>query len=47
MQTIKVAHFRLTFSRQMFVVAYPIETQERVFDAHNRAFFGGVPQRLR
>jgi transposase len=28
MQTIKVAHFRLTFSRQMFVVAYPRETQD-------------------
>jgi hypothetical protein len=48
MQTIKVAHFRLTFSRQMFVVAYPRETQEMVFDAHNRAFafFGGVPLRM-
>ena len=48
MQTIKVAHFRLTFSRQMFVVAYPRETQEMVFDAHNRAFafFGGVPRRM-
>jgi hypothetical protein len=48
MQTIKVAHFRLTFSRQMFVVAYPRETQEMVFDAHNQAFafFGGVPQRM-
>jgi transposase len=48
MQTIKVAHFRLAFSRQMFVVAYPRETQEMVFDAHNRAFafFGGVPQRM-
>ena len=47
-QTIKVAHFRLTFSRQMFVVAYPRETQEMVFDAHNRAFafFGGAPQRM-
>src|SRR3978361_862440 len=33
MQTIKVAHFRLTFSRQMFVVAYPRETQEMEFDA--------------
>jgi hypothetical protein len=44
MQTIKVAHFRLTFSREMFVVAYPRETQEMVFDAHNRAFafFGGA-----
>ena len=48
MQLIKVAHFRLTYSRQMFVVAYPRETQEMVFDAHNRAFafFGGVPQRM-
>ena len=47
-QTVKVAHFRLTFSRQMFVVAYPRETQEMVFDAHNRAFafFGGVPERM-
>jgi hypothetical protein len=32
----------------MFVVAYPRETQEMVFDAHNRAFafFGGVPLRM-
>jgi hypothetical protein len=32
----------------MFVVAYPRETQEMVFDAHNRAFefFGGVPERM-
>jgi transposase len=44
-QTIEVAHFRLAYSRQMFVVAYPRETQEMVMDAHNRAFafFGGVP----
>jgi transposase len=48
MQTIKLAHFRLAFSRQMFVVAYPRETQEMVFDAHNQAFafFGGVPERM-
>lgn len=48
MQTVKVAHFRLAYSRQMFVVAYPRETQEMVFDAHNRAiaFFGGVPLRM-
>ena len=47
-QTVKVAHFRLSFSRQMFVVAYPRETQEMVLDAHNRAFafFGGVPRRM-
>jgi transposase len=48
MQTIKVAHFRLAFSRQMFVAAYPRETQEMVFDAHDRAFafFGGAPLRM-
>jgi transposase len=47
-QTIKVAHFRLTYSRQMFVVAYPRETQEMVLDAHSKAFsfFGGVPKRM-
>ena len=46
--TIKVAQFRLAFSRQMFVAAYPCETQEMLLDAHNRAFafFGGVPNRL-
>ncbi|MFN7835247.1 MAG: IS21 family transposase [Burkholderiaceae bacterium] len=48
LQTVKVAHFRLAYSRQMFVIAYPRETQEMVFDAHNRAFafFGGVPARM-
>ena len=47
-QRIKVAHFRLAYSRQMFVVAYPRETQEMVLDAHVRAieFFGGAPARL-
>jgi transposase len=47
-QTIKVAHFRLAYSRRMFVVAYPRETQEMVLDAHNQAFayFGGVPKRM-
>jgi len=36
--TIKVAHVRLCHSRMLFVRAYPRETQEMVFDAHNRAF---------
>ncbi|MBS4097060.1 MAG: IS21 family transposase [Sulfuricella sp.] len=47
-QVIKLAHFRLTHSRQMFLAAYPRESQEMVFDAHNRAFafFGGVPNRM-
>jgi hypothetical protein len=43
-QTIKVAHFRLAYSRQMFVVAYPRETQEMVLDAHSQAF--AVPKRM-
>lgn len=44
-QPVKVAQFRLCYSRQMFVMAFPRETQEMVFAAHNRAFafFGGVP----
>lgn len=36
--TIKVAHVRLCHSRMFFVRAYPRETQEMVFDAHDRAF---------
>jgi transposase len=42
--TVKVAHIRLCYSRMFLVVAYPRETQEMVFDAHDRAFrfFGGA-----
>ena len=36
--TVKVAHMRLCHSRMLFVRAYPRETQEMVFDAHDRAF---------
>src|SRR5438132_7464063 len=36
--TVKLAHVRLCHSRMLFVRAYPRETQEMVFDAHNRAF---------
>jgi transposase len=36
--TVKVAHMRLCHSRMLFVRAYPRETQEMVFDAHERAF---------
>ncbi|MEQ1740483.1 MAG: hypothetical protein ABL884_11315 [Methyloglobulus sp.] len=48
LQTIKVAHFRLSYSRKMFLVAYPRETQALVLDAHIRAFayFSGVPKRM-
>ena len=42
--TIKVAHVRLSHSRMPYVRAYPRETQEMVFDAHDKAFafFGGA-----
>jgi len=41
---VKVAHVRLCHSRMPFLVAYPRETQEMVFDAHDQAFafFGGA-----
>ena len=44
---VKAAHVRLCHSRMMFVRAYPRETQEMVFDAHDRAFalFKGACQR--
>lgn len=42
------AYVRLCHSRMMFVRAYPRETQEMVFDAHDRAFvfFGGVTRAI-
>ena len=45
--TVKAAHMRLSFSRMPFVRAYPRETQEMVFDAHDKAFtfYGGVCRR--
>ncbi len=41
--TVKVAHFRLCYSRMPFCVAYARESLEMVLDAHVRAFeyFGG------
>ncbi len=41
---VKVAHLRLCHSRMLFVRAYPRETQEMVFDVHDRAcaFFKGA-----
>ena len=35
---VKAAHVRLCHSRMMFVRVYPRESQEMVFDAHDRAF---------
>jgi transposase len=45
--TVKAAHMRLCHSRMLFVRAYPRETQEMVFDAHDRAFafFKGACER--
>ena len=44
---IKVAHFKLCYSRMFFVRAYIRETQEMLFDAHDKAFifFGGLTSR--
>jgi transposase len=44
---VKVAHIRLCHSRMFLVRAYPRETQEMVFDAHDHAFrlFGGMCRR--
>ncbi len=46
-QKIKVAQFRLCYSRKCFLIAYMRESQEMLFDAHNRAFefFGGLTRR--
>jgi transposase len=45
--TVKVAHLRLCHSRMLFVRAYPRESQEMVFDAHEKGFgfFRGACQR--
>lgn len=45
-QRVKAAHFRLTHSRQPFVMVFPRETQDMVFAAHDAAFhyWGGVPR---
>jgi transposase len=47
-QKVKVAHFRLSYSRKPFVVAYPRESLEMVLDAHMRAlaFYQGIPRRV-
>ncbi len=43
---VKAAHVRLCHSRMLFVRVYPRETQEMVFDAHDRAY-RPVRRRLR
>ena len=44
---LQVAHLKLCASRAFFLVAYPRQGQEMLFDAHTRAFrvLGGVPRR--
>ncbi len=44
---LQVAHFKLAHSRAFIVRAYPLQTHEMLFDAHEHAFrvLGGVPQR--
>lgn len=44
---LEVAHTKLASSRAFWLVAYPTQSHEMVFDAHARAFaaFGGVPRR--
>lgn len=44
---LQVAHVKLSYSRAFILRAYPQQTHEMLFDAHNHAFrvFGGVPQR--
>jgi transposase len=45
--TVKAAHTKLSHSRMPFVRVYFRETQELVFDAHDKAFqfYGGVCRR--
>ena len=44
---LQVAHFKLSCSRAFILRAYPQQTHEMLFDAHNHAFrvLGGVPRR--
>lgn len=44
---LQIAQFKLSHSRAFFLRAYPLQTHEMLFDAHNHAFaaFGGIPAR--
>ena len=44
---LQVAHFKLSYSRAFILRAYPQQTHEMLFDAHNHAFrvLAGVPRR--
>jgi len=43
----QIAQFKLSHSRAFLLRAYPLQTHEMLFDAHNHAFavLGGVPRR--
>ena len=45
---LQVAHFELSYNRAFVLRAYPQQTHETLFDAHNHAFrvLGGVPPRV-
>jgi transposase len=44
---LQIAHFKLSHSRACMLRAYPVQTHEMLFDAHNHAFvaLGGIPER--
>jgi transposase len=44
---LELAHTKLAASRAFWLVAYPSQSHEMLFDAHARAFaaFGGIPRR--
>ncbi len=44
---LQIAQFKLSYSRAFVLRAYPLQTHEMLFDAHNHAFavWGGVPHR--
>jgi len=44
---LQIAHFKLSHSRAFMLRAYPLQTHEMLFDAHNYAFvaLGGIPER--
>ena len=44
---LQVAHFKLSHSRAFMLRAYPLQTHEMLFDAHNHCFraLGGIPER--
>ena len=44
---LQIAQFKLSHSRAFLLRAYPLQSHEMLFDAHNHAFavFGGVPRR--